>query len=155
MAMRAAQPSGSSSGSPPSTGTVNRCHSKPPCTAVAWLRVRVAAEDDLLAVRRPVDDLIRIGMPGEPARLPALGGDDVDIAVAVVLARERNGFSVRREAREVLRAGVARQAPGAPAGIRDLPEIALGREHDRVLVEIGELVVARPRLRERRKCENC
>ena len=77
--------------------------------------VHARAEEDVFAVVLPAhDDVVRShavgdvvaaerGGVGEAARHAALGGHDVDLGVAVVLAGEGDPLAVRREAGETSR----------------------------------------------------
>ena len=89
------------------------------------------AEEHLAVGREAADDVVA-GMPGQPRRLAPLGGDHVDVVVAVVAGREGDVLAVGREIRVLLLAGVRRHPPGILAvgighpdvvgiGERDLP----------------------------------
>ena len=112
--------------------------------------VHARAEDDVLAVVRPAhDDVVRphaVGDVvaaerrgvGQPLGLAALGGHDVDLGVAVVLAGEGELLAVGREAGEHLEAVVAGQPAGDAARRRDGVQVAGVGEDDAVAVDGGE-----------------
>ena len=109
--------------------------------------VHARAEEDVLAVVRPAhDDVVRPhavgdfvaaerGGVGEPLRHAALGGHDVDLGVAVVLAGEGDLLAVGREAGEHLEAFVAGQPAGDAAGGRHGVQVAGVGEDDLVAVD--------------------
>ncbi len=72
------------------------------------------AEEHLAVGREAADDVVA-GVPGQPRRLAALGGDHVDVVVAVVAGRERDVLAIGREIRVLLLARVRRDPPGIPA----------------------------------------
>ena len=82
-----------------------------------------------LPSRRPAERDVGIGMPRQPLRHAALGGDHEHVGVAVVLAGERDPFAVGRERRIRLDARPRRQSPRLAAGARHAPEIA-GEDED-------------------------
>src|SRR5438094_6630754 len=67
-------------------------------------------------------------MEAERFRRPAGGGHDVDLASAVALADKGDLFSIRREARLAVAAGVLRQGTGLPAVDGDGPDVAVPLE---------------------------
>ena len=73
---------GIGSSTPPSTGTVQKRGA-----ALGAARRARGREHDRLAVGRPALHDVGAGMPGQALRLAALGGHDVDVDVAAVLAR--------------------------------------------------------------------
>jgi hypothetical protein len=52
-------------------------------------------EEDALAIRRPANGDVRVGMIGQAARLAAGGGDDVDVRILVVCSSESDEGAVR------------------------------------------------------------
>ena len=93
------------------------------------------------SVRGPAGDVILGGVPGEPPRHAAVRLDDVDVHVAVVLAREGDERPVRGEERLRLAPGPGRQPPRLAARARHAPQIAgegedhAGAAHGRLLQE--------------------
>ena len=88
------------------------------------------AENDALAVRGPAEDLVRVGVVGQPARHAARGRNDKNVGIPVVLARECDRFAVGRERRIVLDPDAGRQPRGRSAVARREPEVAGISEHD-------------------------
>ncbi|MCA1635371.1 MAG: hypothetical protein LC802_17210 [Acidobacteria bacterium] len=88
------------------------------------------AEKHRAAIRRPAGDQIRAGVVGQTAWDAARGLDDVDIGVAVVLAREGDESAVGREGRRSLGAGAGRQAARVAALAPDDPQVAREDEGD-------------------------
>ncbi len=85
---------------------------------------------DRLAVRVPVQHPVGHRVMGEAPRHPAVGGHDVDVLVAVVVAGEGDQRAVRREARERLLALRGREPRGDPAPLRGDPDVAGVDERD-------------------------
>ena len=112
------------------------------------------AEEDALAVRRPVvDDVVEAPAgrhrPGRRIERQLLRGaaprrHHVDLLVAVVLAGEGDLAPVGREPREEFAARVRRQPHCGATGDRGRPQVAGVGEDDAVPVDIGE--AEQPRL---------
>ncbi len=101
-----------------------------------------APDDDRAAVGHPADYLVGHRVPGQAARLAAGDRHDVDVAVAVVLAREGDQLPVGGEGREVLVAGRGRQPPARAPRVRGQPQVGFGGEDDEVPVDVGVPQVA-------------
>ena len=118
-------------------------------------------EQHRLPVGRPVVDLVVVApagrqrparwIPGELPRHAAGGGDDVDLLISVVLARERDARAVRREPRKELQPGMRRQ-PGRETAVgRRQPQVAGIAEDHPVAVDVGKAQQLRLRGRRRRR----
>ena len=104
------------------------------------------AEEDLLAVGRPVVDDVVVGpagrkrpgggVEGQLFRNTASGRHDVDLFVAVVLPGEGDLAAVRREPGEEFLPRVGGQPHRGPAGGRGGPEVAGVGEDDAVPVDV-------------------
>src|SRR5690606_32632479 len=90
----------------------------------------VARDEERATVRVPVDEPVRRGVVGDPARRAAGCRDHVDVDVAVVVAAERDFAAVRREAREGLLTCGRGQAVRHAALLRHDPDVAAVDESD-------------------------
>ena len=90
----------------------------------------VGAEQDTLAVGRPTDSDVRARMVSETLRHAAGRGNGKDIHVAVVLACEGDGRSVRREDGGRFHAGPGGKTLRFAAFARHAPQITRIGEHD-------------------------
>ena len=97
---------------------------------------RADVNSTALPVGRESLDDVGAGMPGEPRRHAALGRDDVDVGVAVVLRAERDR-SVGRERRIRFQAVVGRQPPDGAAVQARRPEVSGVDERDLLAVGRG------------------
>ncbi len=105
-------------------------------------------EDDFLAVRRPRDDLVvephalrhrlDVGEKRQLARLAARRRHHIHVGISVVLPREGDPLSIRREFCKQLEPGTCRQALRRAAGRRHQPQIARIAEDDLVSVHVGK-----------------
>jgi len=114
----------------------------PEVKSAAKRLARIAREDDGLPVRSPTHRHRVDAEPGQPLRLTALRVHQIDLAQAVVAARERQPLAVRRETGKRDRPRLARQSTRDAAADSDGPEVALGDEHDRVVGHRGVAIVA-------------
>ena len=84
----------------------------------------VRAKEDVFAIRRPTEHDVARRMKRQAARLAAVGGDDVHVGVAVVLAGKGDPFAVGREFRKQLVARMRGKPARVAAGARSDPDIA-------------------------------
>ena len=75
---------------------------------------------------------------GQLARLAALGGHDVNIEIAVVLAGEGEPLAVGRELGEKLTSGMSGDAASYASGSRGEPDIPCVDEGDLVAAHVRE-----------------
>ena len=100
--------------------------------------VAPGVEEDLLAVGGPAGDVFFSGMIGEAAGHAAGGGNDEDIAVAVVFAGEGDHGAVGGEIWKGLDADAGSEAVSVAAVAADDPEIVGVVEDDLRLADGGE-----------------
>ena len=96
-----------------------------------------ALEAHRFAVGLPVDHPVVQGMPGQPPRLAARGGDHVDVVVAVIVAREGDPLAVGGELGLALVAHEPGETSRLAAAGGDRPQVASLHEDDRVAVDVG------------------
>ena len=111
-------------------------------------------EEDVLAVRRPVEDAVvdaaarreraDVVVERELPRRAAVDADDEDLPRAAVVAGEGDPLAVGRELREVLHPVVGREPPRVAAVRGGEPEVAGIDEGDRVAVDVR--LAQKPRL---------
>ena len=94
-------------------------------------------------MRSETSSRLRVAVKVRRLRHAALGGHEVDLGVAVVLAGEGEPLAVGREAGEHLEAVVAGQPAGDAAGGRHGVQVAGVGEDDLVAVDGGEAQAAR------------
>ena len=100
--------------------------------------VAPGVEQDALAVGRPASDVFVGGMVGKTAWHAAGGRDDVDVAIAVVLAGESDHGAVGGEVRQSFEADVGGEAVRVATVAADRPEIAGVVEDDLRLADGGK-----------------
>lgn len=100
-------------------------------------RGAAGAQQDGLAVRVPLRDLIGRRVPREARGLAAFNRDGEGVQVPVVLGRERDGPAVGRELGEQLDAFAGGEALGHAARTGDGPEVTGIDEHDPVALDVG------------------
>ncbi len=83
--------------------------------------VAPGVKQNVLAVGSPSGNVFLGGMIGEATRHSASGGNDVDIAIAVVLAGKSDHRAIGREIRESLDANAGGEAMGIAALAADDP----------------------------------
>src|SRR6185437_10976662 len=105
--------------------------------APRWLARRTGV-DDGRAIGSPRRDRRRIALIGEPPRLAAVGGHDVDFARPLGPASERDLAPIRRETRVARLGHVGGQTLGASSGCAHAPEVVFGDEYNRVARNRGE-----------------
>ena len=103
---------------------------------------RVGGVADTQAVGAPAGHDGVVGVPGQTARLAALGRHHVDVGGALVGPDEGDLLAVGRQARVAAQAAAAGQAAGNAAAKADLPEIVVGAEDDPTAVHGRKAVVA-------------
>ena len=111
-------------------------------------RQAVAAEQDVLSVRRPTEDAVvesttrrhrtDVVVPGQLLWGPALNTDDVDLTVAAVLRREGDALPVGRELGEQLHPMMGGQPSRVAAVGRCQPKVAGIDERNLIAMDIGE-----------------
>ncbi len=99
-------------------------------TQEAGVAVPRRTENDLLAVARPTDRHVWIGMVGEPFRHAPSRGDHVDVEVPFVFAGEGNQAPIGRKDRIALESDSRREAPRVATRAIDRPQIAGIGERD-------------------------
>src|SRR5207249_3377102 len=98
---------------------------KEPVEPGGWNRaVPRGGEQYLFAIRRPAEGPVVPGVIREAPRWPARGWHDIDISVAVVIARESEQLPVGREHRIGLAPDLGRQTPRITAFATNDPEVA-------------------------------
>ena len=98
-----------------------------------------------VAGRSPSDDERVASFEGLPHGNAAVDRHRVDLGGSLVRGGERDRLSVWRDRGPRLLGRMRRQALGDAAVDADAPQIALGREHDRVAVDGREAVIAERR----------
>ena len=110
--------------------------------------IAAGAEQHTGSIRRPAHHLVvvaapgrhgaRGGIEGELAGDAAVAGHDVDLLIAIVLAREGDPLAIGAELREQLQARMGRQPHGRTARGGRGPQVAPVGEHHLVPVDVRE-----------------
>src|SRR5208282_4074766 len=99
------------------------------------VRSIAAAAEENLAVGGPAQGLVWGRMIGQPFRLAAGGGHDIDIVIALVLSGEGDELAVGGKLGKGLLAFVGGEPEGYAAGDRHFPQIAFGGEDNRTAAD--------------------
>ena len=97
-----------------------------------------SCEEEPLSVGRPSEKTVGRRVMGDTMCRPTIGGDGVDVDVAVVVAGKGDGRPVRGKPGKTLLPGRRRQTPGDAAGLLDDPDIAGIDEGDFGVRHVGK-----------------
>ncbi len=118
------------------------------CDGVKTQEGRIAiargSEENIFSVGGPADHAIRTWVIGKAARFAAGGGNYIDVCISIVIASERDPFSVGRKFRLGLHSGRGSDANRIAAIAADGPEFTRVGESDLRAAHRGLLQQKRP-----------